>query len=181
MDRRSTLKKFGLATSAIWLPTLNFSKTKIQNGWLNEFRQRWNVSELYNREVFMAMPEEYLDYKPVPDVMSFGKQFSHLSMGISGYASIIRGDDGLDEPGLMDRNIIFKYMENCSAEFTSMLDGLDEERLYSKEHKYKDEEMWKDFSIADILLLAYHHTAHHRGQAIVYLRLKGIEPPKYRF
>jgi uncharacterized damage-inducible protein DinB len=25
------------------------------------------------------------------------------------------------------------------------------------------------------------HTAHHRGQAEVYLRVKGIKPPEYRF
>jgi uncharacterized damage-inducible protein DinB len=25
------------------------------------------------------------------------------------------------------------------------------------------------------------HTAHHRGQAEVYLRLRGIKPPDYRF
>ena len=25
------------------------------------------------------------------------------------------------------------------------------------------------------------HTAHHRGQAEVYLRVKGIKPPDYRF
>lgn len=181
MNRRHLIKTLGHISPFAFLPSVSIANGSIQTGWLHEFSARWEVSETYNREVYMAMPEEYLDYKPVPDVMSFGKQFSHLSMGISGYASIIRGDDGLDEPGLIDRNIIFKYMENCSAEFSSMLDDLDEERLYSKEHKYKDEEMWKDFSIADILLLAYHHTTHHRGQAIVYLRLKGIEPPKYRF
>lgn len=181
MERREILKSIGLISPLALTPGLNLDNENKTSSWLDEFKERWEVSELYNREVFMAMPEEYLDYKPVPDVMSFGKQFSHLSMGISGYASIIRGDDGLEEPGVMDRNIIFNYMENCSAEFGSMLENLDVERLYSKEHKNKDEEMWKGFSIADILLLAYHHTTHHRGQAIVYLRLKGIEPPKYRF
>ena len=181
MNRRKLIKTFGCASPFAVLPSMSIAKEGAQTGWKQEFSARWEVSELYNREVFMAMPEEYLDYKPVPDVMSFGKQFSHLSMGISGYAAIIRGNDGLDEPGIIDRTVLFNYMENCSVEFRSMLDNLDEERLYSKEHKYKDEEMWKDFSIADILLLAYHHTTHHRGQAIVYLRLKGIEPPKYRF
>jgi len=181
MKRRAILRTFGLASPSVFLPTLNFSNTNVQNGWLQEFSERWEVSELYNQEVFMAMPEKDLDYKPVPEIMSFGKQFSHLAMGISGYAAIIQGEDGLEEPGIIDRKVLFNYMENCSAGFRSMLDGLDEEQLNSKEHKYKEEDMWKDFSIADILLLAYHHTAHHRGQAIVYLRLKGIEPPNYRF
>ncbi|MGD9329248.1 MAG: DinB family protein [Cyclobacteriaceae bacterium] len=181
MNRRHLIKTLGHFSPLAVIPSLSIARGSTQPGWLQEFSARWEVSEIYNREVFTAMPEEFLDYEPVPEVMSFGKQFSHLSMGISGYASIIRGDDGLDEPAFMDGKVIFKYMEDCSADFRNMLDGLEEEQLYSKEHKYKDEEMWKDLSIADILLLAYHHTAHHRGQAIVYLRLKGIEPPKYRF
>ncbi len=181
MNRRNLIKTLCQSSAIAVIPSISNSSGSAQTGWLQEFSARWEVSEIYNREVFMAMPEEYLDYKPGPDVMSFGKQFSHLSMGISGYAAIMQGREGLDEPDLMDRNVIFTYMEDCSAEFRSMLQDLDEERLYSKEHKYKDEEMWKNFSIADILLLAYHHTTHHRGQAIVYLRLKGIEPPKYRF
>jgi len=32
-----------------------------------------------------------------------------------------------------------------------------------------------------ILSAMFTHTAHHRGQAEVYLRLKGIVPPKYRY
>lgn len=181
MNRRELIKTLCHTSPFAVLPSISIASKSAQTGWLQEFSGRWEVSELYNREVFTAMPDEFLDYKPVPEVMSFGKQFSHLAMGISGYAAIIQGEEGLEEPGIIDRNILFKYMENCSAEFRSMLGDLNEYLLYSKDHKYKDEEMWKDLSIADILLLAYHHTAHHRGQAIVYLRLKGIEPPKYRF
>lgn len=36
-------------------------------------------------------------------------------------------------------------------------------------------------SVRDALLNMYMHVAHHRGQAIVYLRLKGIKPPEYRY
>ena len=181
MKRRNSLKKLGLVSSSLLLPTYHYSKTKIQPGWLDEFKERWKVSELYNREVFNAMPEEFLDYKPVPEVMSFGKQFLHIAMGCSIYSSVIKSDDPLTEPDKLEKNVILKYLEETSSEFNSVLSGLDDKDLQSTDHKYKNEEMWKEFSIGDILLLAYHHTAHHRGQAIVYLRLKGIEPPKYRF
>jgi len=33
----------------------------------------------------------------------------------------------------------------------------------------------------EVLLWAFTDTAHHRGQAEVYLRLKNIKPPGYRF
>jgi uncharacterized damage-inducible protein DinB len=33
----------------------------------------------------------------------------------------------------------------------------------------------------ELLLAAYVHLAHHRGQAEIYLRIKGIKPPPYVF
>jgi len=182
MKRREIIKSIGFVSPFALVPGLSMAKSNGTNSWLKEFTERWDVSELYTREVFNAMPDKFLDFKPVPDVMSFGKQFSHLAMSNSVYATVIKnGDIHLDEPDNIERQVIYSYLEETSNEFQSVLSGLDEADLYSKDHKHKNEDMWKDFSIGDILLLAYHHTAHHRGQAIVYLRLKGIEPPKYRF
>jgi uncharacterized damage-inducible protein DinB len=36
-------------------------------------------------------------------------------------------------------------------------------------------------SALEVILWAFTDTAHHRGQAEVYLRLKNIKPPKYVF
>jgi uncharacterized damage-inducible protein DinB len=36
-------------------------------------------------------------------------------------------------------------------------------------------------STIDVCLRAYMHTAHHRGQAVCYLRVKGITPPAWQF
>ncbi len=181
MNRREILKSIGLVSPSALAPVLTLAKSNSSNSWLAEFSDRWTVSELYTKEVFNTMPNEYLGFKPVPDVMSFGKLFSHIGMGYSIYASVIKGYDHLEEPGKIERQVIQNYMEETSIEFRSVLSGLNEDYIYSRDHKYKNQDMWKEFSIADILLLAYHHTAHHRGQAIVYLRLKGIEPPQYQF
>lgn len=181
MKRRDLLKTLGYVSPLAALPAGSMAGIKTQTGWLQEFSERWDVSEWYNREVFEAMPEENFDYKPVPEVMSFGKQCSHLAMGISIYASILRGDSHTEEPEASNKEIVLNYLDVTSREFKEVYTNLTEDVLYTKEHKHKKEEVWKEFSVADILLLAYHHTAHHRAQAIVYLRLKGIEPPKYRF
>lgn len=181
MERREILKSIGLISPFALTPGLNLDDSNNTNSWLKEFAARWEISELYNREVFNAMPEDYLDFKPLPEIMSFGQQISHLAKGISIYAAVISKDNYKHEPAEVEKQVIFRYMEDTSAEFRSVLQNLNETDLYSHDHKNKNDEVWGTFSIADILLLAYHHTAHHRGQAIVYLRLKGIEPPKYRF
>ena len=36
-------------------------------------------------------------------------------------------------------------------------------------------------TVQDVLMRAYMHSAHHRGSVVVYLRLAGIEPPRWRF
>ena len=56
------------------------------------------------------------------------------------------------------------------------LQGLDPARL----HQTFDMEGGKMEGI-EVLLLATDHTAHHRGQCIVYLRAKGIKPVDYDF
>ena len=33
----------------------------------------------------------------------------------------------------------------------------------------------------EAIMMAFDHVEHHRGQAIVYLRYKGIKPVDYRF
>ena len=181
MKRRDIIKALGFASPFAAVPAVSLASWNNQTGWLEEFRDRWEISELYNREVFKAMPEEYLTFKPVPEVMSFGRQFTHLAMGVSIYAAVLRGDSHTEEPDALDKEIVLNYMEMTSREFKNICGDLTEQVLYTKEHKHKNEEIWKEFSVADILLLAYHHTSHHRAQAIVYLRLKGIEPPRYMF
>ena len=44
-----------------------------------------------------------------------------------------------------------------------------------------DENYWREHTGRDLLLRAFAHTSHHRAEAIVYLRLKGIEPPFFEF
>jgi uncharacterized damage-inducible protein DinB len=38
-----------------------------------------------------------------------------------------------------------------------------------------------NMTVSEWLWSYFTHTAHHRGQAEVYLRLKGIKPPEYAF
>jgi uncharacterized damage-inducible protein DinB len=54
--------------------------------------------------------------------------------------------------------------------------------------KVTPEEMQKSYKMEgsqmsghEVLMLAWDHTTHHRGQLIVYLRLKGIKPTDYKF
>ena len=91
----------------------------------------------------------------------------------------------------MDRNSLDKYAPEkdkvavrkfvvASFDYVAaVLDKMKESDLFRK-----DLNLWKGappHSGTDICMRAYMHTAHHRGQAVVYLRVKGITPPTWKF
>lgn len=60
----------------------------------------------------------------------------------------------------------------------SSLDKVSDEILTKGENKVKPEFLSGHTNL-DLILRGESHTAHHRAQAIVYLRMNGIRPPKY--
>ena len=58
MKRRDLIKTLGYASPIAAVPVVSLASMNNQTGWLEEFRDRWEVSESYTREVFHAMPEE---------------------------------------------------------------------------------------------------------------------------
>jgi uncharacterized damage-inducible protein DinB len=65
------------------------------------------------------------------------------------------------------------------AYVSSVLQKLTEKDLARKDLSYR--KGVAAHSGTDLCLRAYMHTAHHRGQAVVYLRVKGITPPTWKF
>lgn len=127
------------------------------------------------------MPETMLNFQPTSEMMSFSKLFTHIGFGLEVYAEKLDGEAPGEEPVTTEKQTLFKYLTGCFEHFNNAFKDVKESELYSNKHHFPEEEPWKDFSIADIILLAYNHTIHHRAQATTYLRLKEIVPPKYRF
>ena len=81
----------------------------------------------------------------------------------------------MPSPSDKEKEAIVRFLsssfEYCSAVITNLTD----EQL-SKIHNSPDGRL----PGRELLLAFYVHVAHHRGQAEVYLRDKGITPPSYR-
>lgn len=149
--------------------------------WMKYFKVRWNSSRTYCFEVFDAMPSYDFNFKPNPDIMSFGKLFTHIGNGLNAYAGVLDGSVSDNESEPSNKSEESTYLDNAFAHFNNALDGINIENLYAIKHTKSEVEPWKEFSIFDIITLAYNHTIHHIAQATVYVRLKNIVPPKYRF
>ena len=132
-------------------------------------------------EVYDAMPDAKFSFQPTKDVMSFAKLFSHIGASLDYYAEILDGKVHKEEIVSVEKKIVFTYLKEQFERFEYALNQLNPSDLFHPKHNLGTIDGGIDFSDYDILMLAYNHTVHHKGQATTYLRLKDIVPPQYRF
>lgn len=149
-----------------------------QTALLSEFEQKWQNASEYTKEIAEQMPTEHFEFKPTEDMRSFKEQLMHM-MGNVVWLSSSYLDGGTFKGDLKrsdySRVEVLRLLEETSAFATNAIKNLKPEQL--------DEEV--DFFAGpmtkrQILTLLNDHLTHHRGQIIVYLRLKGVKPARYR-
>ena len=151
--------------------------------------KHWKTSGEFTVAVAEAMPAEDYNFKPNPDEMSFGQVMAHIAMADRGACA---NASGLPAPELpekiaawgkatgvkpdIDKETAVPFLKDtfafCDKAIASMTpEQLDKVVGPANRKMTGFEWLWAYFT----------HTAHHRGQAEVYLRVKGIKPPDYRF
>jgi uncharacterized damage-inducible protein DinB len=147
---------------------------------IDAFQKRWSVAKGLAVAVADAMPAESYDFRPVPEEMSFGEQIIHIAAANYGKCAFI-GDAKSPyvesaEGAKIEKTTAVKDLAASFDYCTKVFDGLDEAKLYQMR-------TWGNgrFNNVDLMLGALIHMTHHRGQAEVYLRAKGITPPKYKW
>lgn len=183
MERRKSLKLMSGFAPMLFLPTNNtlISKKFDSSQILRMFSIRMKSIETYCYELFNSMPLSDFNFQPTTEIMSYGKLFTHIGNGLEVYSGVLDGSTAAKEPDSSNNSKVLAYLEKGFSHFNQALNKQIDKDLFSIDHQYADEAPWKEFSIAEILMLAYSHTTHHNAQASLYLRLKDITPPKYRF
>ncbi len=123
------------------------------------------------------MPEEYYDFKPVPEEMSFREQLLHIAQNMQWLSTsyFFQGKNKIGKnTGTIDKASVIKVLS----------DAYDMGLAAHKSISLKQLDEMVDFFAGpmtrrQILILMHDHQSHHLGQIIVYLRLKGIKPPDY--
>jgi uncharacterized damage-inducible protein DinB len=147
---------------------------------IDSFQTHWRTAKGLALAVADAMPAESYSFKPVPAEMGFGEQVVHIAQANYGYCAFI-GDtkSPYAEPvkdAKVEKAVALKDLEGSFDYCTKVFDGLDEGKLSQMHGEGK-----RRFTTMDVMLGVMTHMAHHRGQAEVYLRLKGITPPEYKW
>jgi uncharacterized damage-inducible protein DinB len=126
-------------------------------------------------DVGNTMPTEQYGFKPHPESMSFGELMSHIAKTNYQFCAGLKDTETPSLPSPTDKEGVIKFLSDSFAYCSGVIANLTDEQL-NKAHDSPDGHL----PGRDVLLVMYIHVAHHRGQAEIYLRDKGIKPPQYR-
>ena len=153
-----------LSVLAIGLTSANL---KPADGGYDYLKQRLEITKALTIEVFNAMPESDYSFKPNDEQRTFGAQAYHIAYSIDYYRRAFQNRGQAEwSPG--DENIKSKaeLIKWAGEQFDAM-------------HKLILASDQND-AVTALVISYLDHNAHHRGQMITYLRMKGITPPPYR-
>jgi uncharacterized damage-inducible protein DinB len=123
-----------------------------------------------------AMPPEEYDFRPDPPSMSFGEQMEHIAQTNFGYCAGLKDTRTPAKRATTGKDAVVQHLRDSFDYCSGVIPGLNEQQLNAV-HSSPDGKLRG----REIILAFYVHVAHHRGQAEVYLRDKGIKPPSFIF
>ena len=141
------------------------------------FAKHWRTSKEFTLAVAEAMPAESYDFKPNPEEMSFGGLMIHIADQNSDSCASAAGTKPLARPDTTDKQTAIKFLTDSFNKCAKELDAMPLEQLDKEVYKFQGQPVLA----REALWYTFTHMAHHRGQAEVYLRVKNIKPPAWRF
>ena len=141
-----------------------------------EYSQHFGALRKLSVAVAEAMPAEQYVFRPDPGSTTFGELLSHIASTNFAYCSGLQDEDSpkAPVPADKDKDAVVKFLSSSFEYCSTVIPNLSEQQL-SKVHDSPDGRLLG----REVLLAMFVHVAHHRGQAEVYLRDKGIKPPSY--
>jgi len=139
------------------------------------FLEKWDNSKTYLIEMAQLMPAEDYNFKPTERQRSFVEQLEHIQGNMdwlsTKYFNRVK-DDSVTFP--TEKEAIITSLEDAFDAVGTAIATTSEEELKETVQFFAGPK-----SKIQILNLLLDHVTHHRGQLIVYLNLKNVEPPRY--
>jgi len=138
-----------------------------------------NASKSFSLDVANAMPDAGYTFKAEdkvePPDRTLGEIMLHIGQSTYSYCGAVSGNKPPAPPAsAADKKAVVQYI---SDSFDSCVKAAEAEESLERMIKRGN----NDVPARDLFWGMLAHDAHHRGQVEVYLRLKGIKPPAYRF
>ncbi len=146
----------------------------------------------YTIAVAEAMPEDKYDYRPAPEVRSFREQLNHIGRIMEFQTNFpLQGKEIDPQTWPEERKKIFgQKMASSKEEMKAFLENQFDQTIEAFKN-LEEADLQKEFTffflpekpkkkVPVIAMALRDHISHHRAQAIVYLRINGVEPPFYQ-
>ena len=140
-----------------------------------EYSKHFGALSRLSVAVAQAMPADQYSFRPHPESMDFGQLMSHIATTNYQFCAGLKDAAPPALPSPTDKDAVVKFLSDSFDYCAAVIPDLSEEQL-NKTHDSPDGRL----PGREVLLAMYIHVAHHRGQAEIYLRDKGIKPPAYR-
>jgi uncharacterized damage-inducible protein DinB len=148
------------------------------NPMVHRLLDHWNKSKDYMLRIAAQMPEDGYTFRPNAEEMTFGEQLLHIANDTE---FLTQGLTTKKHPTFDDKHITKdSAMKALAASFddgAQAIGSLTDADLSNKMVSAGEGQM----TALEVVIFAMDHVEHHRGQCIVYLRVKGIKPVDYAF
>lgn len=151
---------------------------------VDDYLQMWKISKQFTIEVAEKMPEDQYGFKASEPEMSFGTLMVHIAASlVIRFNQMTGAKTPYSLPELQNKKVSkAETIDLLVKSFDYVIDLLPKITTEQMDKKLKVD--WRGRPEAtgrQMMLNMFTHVAHHRAQAEVYLRLKGIAPPVYTF
>lgn len=154
---------------------VSFSIANTRTAPAGEYSKHFDALSKLSVAVAEAMPPDQYGFRPHPESMNFGELMSHIATTNYQFCAGLKDTDPPSLPSPSDKAAVVKFLSDSFDYCSALIPGLTDAQLNAS-HNSPDGRL----PGREVLLAMYIHVAHHRGQAEIYLRDKGIRPPGYR-
>ncbi|GGM78864.1 hypothetical protein GCM10010967_08240 [Dyadobacter beijingensis] len=138
----------------------------------------WERAKAFTKEYLDAMPEDGYALKPTTEIRSFAQQMDHLADANYAFISAATGkkkpmEGSLEKMADQSKTAVSKGVLDSYDYVIASLKGMTDAD-FAKDVKV----FGMDMKAGTAFEKAFEHQTHHRGQATVYIRLKGVKPPQ---
>ena len=171
---------------ALWLIALKPAEIKAQSFTINDVKTQmvkdWERAKTYTIDYLNTMPADKYSFKAVDSIRSFAQQMLHLASG-----NLLLMSAASDQPTPSFFKMDLEHNSRAQAKDSVMYYVTASYDYCINAVKSSDVSKWGETIKSmnnetryALMMKAFEHQTHHRGQTTIYIRLQGIKPPPER-
>lgn len=179
-QRRTLIKALAAAPVAVAAGiTMEAKAAPAMSNFAETFGGIWERSSNVTLEYARTMPADKYDFRPTEDVRTFSEQMLHVAGSLTYFGNLIKESAppvSDFEPAGKSKQEVLSIMEQMFDYMEGIIRGMDEETAAETVSLFGGA---ATVTKAEAAMVARDHMTHHRGQTTTYLRLNGMQPPRY--